>query len=94
MLIVAGWLEVDPSARDGYVADCVEAVRQARESPGCLAYAVTADPLDSSRILVYERWESEPDLLAFRGSGPSQEQTAAIRAAEVARYEISGVGPA
>ena len=94
MLIVAGWLEVDPGDRDGYVADCADAVRQARESPGCLAYAISADPLEPGRILVYERWESEAELLAFRGSGPSDEQTTQIRAADVARYEIASVGPA
>ena len=94
MLIVAGWLEVDPDGRDRYVAECGDAVRQALDSPGCLAYAISADPIDPARILVYERWESEAELLAFRGSGPSEEQTTQIRAAEVARYEVASVGPA
>lgn len=94
MLIVAGWLEVDASVRDQYVADCAEAVRQARAADGCLEYAVAADTLDPGRVVVYERWESEEQLLEFRGSGPDDEQAAQIRGAEVARYEISAVGPA
>ncbi len=94
MLIVAGWLEVEDGERDRYVADCADAVRLARDSPGCLAYAISADPLQPARVLVYERWESEAELLAFRGSGPSDEQTSQVRAAEVARYQISSSGPA
>lgn len=94
MLIVAGWLDVDPSDRDRYVAECADAVRQARGTSGCLAYAITTDPLEPGRVVIYERWESEAELLAFRGAGPSGEQTAQIRDAEVARYEIASVGPA
>ena len=94
MLIVAGWLQVDADERDRYVAECGDAVRQARRSPGCLEWAISADPVDPARVLVYERWESEAELLAFRGSGPSEEQTTQIRAAEVARYEVASVGPA
>ena len=40
---------------------------------------------------VYERWDNETDLLAFRGSGPSDEQTAQILGADVKRYVISAV---
>jgi quinol monooxygenase YgiN len=94
VLIVAGWLTVDPAERDDYVADAAQAVRQARAAPGCLDYAVTADSLEPGRIVVYERWESEEQLLAFRGSGPSDEQAAQIQEADVARFEVAAVGPA
>ncbi len=53
-----------------------------------------ADLVDAGRINVYERWESEEALEAFRGSGPEEEQTVAIRDAEVLRYHVSGAGPA
>lgn len=92
MLIVAGHLEVDPEERDAYVAGCVDAVAAARSAPGCLAFAVTADSLDPARVVIYERWEDEAQLLAFRGSGASDDQQAAIVAAEVARFTISAVG--
>lgn len=94
MLIVAGWLQVDADERDRYLADCGEAIRQARQAPGCLDFVVSADPLEPDRLVVYERWESEAELLAFRGSGQDDDQTAQIRAAEVARYEVASVGPA
>ncbi|MFG3421221.1 putative quinol monooxygenase [Micromonospora sp. NPDC048063] len=91
MLIVAGSLYVDPDERDAYLADCVEVVRQARSAPGCVDFAIGADLVEPGRINVYERWESDAQLLAFRGAGPAEEQTVAIRGAEVHRYRISGV---
>jgi quinol monooxygenase YgiN len=94
MLIVSGHLIVDPADRDGYVADCRTVVGLARTSPGCLDFAITADSLDAERINVYERWESEEELLAFRGSGPDAGTAARILDASVLRYAISGSGPA
>jgi quinol monooxygenase YgiN len=91
VLIVAGSLYVDPDRRDAYLADCVEVVRQARSAPGCVDFAISADLVEPGRINVYERWESDEQLLDFRGSGPAGEQAVAILGAEVHRYRISGV---
>ncbi|SCF41738.1 Quinol monooxygenase YgiN [Micromonospora purpureochromogenes] len=91
MLIVAGSLYVDPAGRDAYLASCAEVVRQARSAPGCVDFAISADLVEPGRINVYERWDSDDQLLAFRGSGPAEEQVAAILGAEVHRYRISGV---
>lgn len=89
MLIIAGWIRVDADARDDYLSDCVAVVRQARESAGCLDFALTADLLDPGRIDVFERWESDEDLHRFRGTGPDAGQSAQIRDAEVRKYRIS-----
>lgn len=89
MLIIAGHLTVDPADRDAYVTDCARAVALARRAPGCLDYALTADTLDPSRINVYERWEDDDSLTAFRGSGPDDTTAARILAAEVRKYRVS-----
>ncbi len=94
MLIIAGWLQVDPEARLRYLAGCAEVVTLARAAPGCLDFALTADLLDPARINVYERWNSDDELHAFRGSGPDSGQTEQIRAAEVLKYRISATEPA
>lgn len=91
VLIIAGHLIVDPAARDRYLAGCVPVVEQARRSPGCLDFSLSADLVDPGRIDVHERWESEEALLAFRGSGPSGEQQEAVLDADVHRYVISAV---
>jgi len=92
MLIVAGHLIVDPTEREAYVAGCRAVVEAARAAEGCLDFSITADLVEPGRINVYERWEAEEPLLAFRGSGPSGDQQAQILDADVERYEISGVG--
>lgn len=91
MIIVAGHLSVDPAVRDAYVAGCRQVVELARNAPGCLDFTITADPLDPGRVDVYERWESDEAVEAFRGSGPSDAQQAQILGADVARYRISSV---
>ena len=92
MLIIAGHLLVDPAGRDAYVAECTQVVEAARAAPGCLAFSITADTVDPARVCIYERWEDEARLLAFRGSGPSGQQQAEILDADVKRYGVSSVG--
>ncbi|RAY13757.1 antibiotic biosynthesis monooxygenase [Actinomadura craniellae] len=91
MIIVSGWLSVDPQERAGYLAGCEDVMAQARKAPGCLDFALSADPIEPGRILVYERWESDADVERFRGAGPDSGQAALIRDAQVARYRISAV---
>jgi quinol monooxygenase YgiN len=93
MLIIAGWLQVDPDARDRYLQECRQVVTLARAAPGCLDFGLSADLLDPARINVYERWASDEQLHAFRGSGPDAGQTEQIRAAEVLEYRISATEP-
>jgi quinol monooxygenase YgiN len=88
MVIVAGYSVVDPAERDAYLSGCVEVVRQARRTPGCLDFSLSADLVDPGRINVFERWESQAAVEAFRGSGPSDEQGAAIVSAAVAEYDV------
>jgi quinol monooxygenase YgiN len=91
MVIVAGHLIVDPQQRQSYLADCAGVVEQARRAPGCLDFSITADLLDPGRIAIFERWESQAAVEAFRGSGPSDEQGAAMLAASVAEYDVADV---
>ena len=91
MVIVAGHISVEPQQREAYLAGCVRVVEQARGAAGCLDFAITADLIDPSRINIFERWASQAAVEAFRGSGPSDEQGAAIRSASVAEYDIADV---
>lgn len=91
MIIVAGHLTVAPEQRESYLAGCVSIVEQARRAPGCLDYAITADLVDSGRIAIFERWESQAAVETFRSTGPSDEQGAMILAASVAEYDVADV---
>ena len=88
MVIVAGYLVVEPSQRDSYLQGCVAVVEQARLAHGCLDFAISADLLDPSRIDIYERWESQAALGAFRGDGPSEDQQDSIVSASVCEYDV------
>jgi quinol monooxygenase YgiN len=93
MVIVAGHLVVQPAQRARYLAGCKEVVEQARGTVGCLEFSVTADLIDPARVVILERWESREAVEAFRGGGPSDEQTAAITSASVTEYDVTGARP-
>jgi len=79
-VVVAGHLMVDPDTRDDYLAGCLDVVRQARETSGCLDFAISADVLDPGRVNVYERWVSRAAVEAL----PAY--------AEHATYHLASVG--
>jgi len=93
MVIVAGHITVEPQQRESYLAGCVSVVEQARAALGCLDFAISADLIDPGRINIFERWESQAAVEAFRGSGPSDEQGAAMLSVSVAEYDVAGVRP-
>ena len=91
MIIVAGQILVEPEQREAYLQICVEVIEQARNAPGCLDFALTADLVTAGRINIFERWESAEAVQSFRGDGPSQEQQAEMISASVSEYEVSAV---
>jgi quinol monooxygenase YgiN len=96
MLIVAGHFEVDPESRDQFLADRVDNVAASRAEPGCITYALSADPIEPGRVLLYERWESKEALathLQALRSAPAAAHDIQILGAELQQYEISQVGP-
>jgi quinol monooxygenase YgiN len=88
---VAGSITVEPQQREADLAGCVSVVEQARGAAGCLDFAITADLIDAGRVNIFERWASQAAVEAFRGSGPSDEQGAAMRSASVAEYDVADV---
>ncbi|WP_122818282.1 putative quinol monooxygenase [Nocardioides pantholopis] len=66
MLIITGHYRVDPEGRDAYIAAFADLQRRARQAPGCLDVAITADSLDPSRVNNLERWESHEAMESFR----------------------------
>ena len=93
MILVAGALFVDPAGRADYLVGCRAVVEQARQSHGCLDFALSPDLLDPRRINVYERWTDEQALTSFRGSGPSDDQTDTIQDADVQEFLVEPAVP-
>lgn len=94
MIIVSGWLRLKPGARERFVADSTEAMVLARRAEGNRAFIVAADPIEDDLVNVYEHWDSEAALEAFRGDGPSPDMLALIVDANVQRHRIASSGPA
>ncbi len=90
MIIVAGHLIVDPADRRTFLDGSNDVIVAARAAPGCHDFHLAADPLDTGRINVYERWEDTAAVEAFRGSGPSDSQQQLIIGADVTQFEIAG----
>jgi hypothetical protein len=92
MVIVSGRIYVRPGTRDDFLKLSTEAVVQARRSTGCLDFVVAADPIEPDRVNVYEEWESEQALVAFRGDGPGADLSSMIVKANVIKHAISSSG--
>ena len=93
MVIVAGYLVVEPLQRDSYLSGCQAVVQHARRTRGCLDFALSADLLDPGRIDVFERRESRAAVDGFRGSGPGDEQQGLIVSVSVCEYDVGDVRP-
>lgn len=89
MVIVAGHIIVDPNQRESYLMGCGSVVEQARRARGCLDFAITADLVAADRINIFERWESREEAEAFRGDGPSNDQSVAMLTASVIEYDVT-----
>ncbi|SDK27011.1 putative quinol monooxygenase [Sediminibacillus albus] len=92
-VIIAGWFTVDPSKRDEVVKAHEDLVKRARQTPGCLDLAITADPVDPARINNFEFWQSEEDLQSFRAVANPPKQITPMLRVEMLKHEIDKSGP-
>ena len=89
MWIIACHERVDAERRDDYVAAHADLIRRAREAPGCLDCAITADSIDLDRVNNYERWESWAAIEAWRAVASAPDTDIETRDATVMAYEIA-----
>jgi quinol monooxygenase YgiN len=93
MIIVGGTFEVDGDQRDEFIAARHEMMRASRAEAGCIEYTFSADPLDPTRVLLFERWETQDHLdahLAGMRSGPATSgDTVAAKTASIHFYDAT-----
>ena len=89
MIIVAGKLKIKKGERQAFLKTSLAAIIQARATPGCLDFVVSADPLEDDRVNIYEEWETQGQLDQFRGDGPGDELGNLIVDASVSQREFS-----
>lgn len=97
MLIVAGVFTVDPADRAAFIESRHDGMRRSRAEPGCQEYTFSADPMDPTRVLLFERWVDQASLdahLAAQGTAPKPPADRPIPPAptsvSVIIYDIAG----
>jgi quinol monooxygenase YgiN len=91
-VIVAGWYTVNPRRRDEVVESFKDLVLRARRAPGCLDLSITADPVESNRINLFELWRSEGDLKAWRAASKAPRMNTPILRTEVKKHIVQRSG--
>ena len=94
MIAIVGWIDVPAADRDRVVASTADIQRSTRDDePGCLAYAITADPVNPSRIQITELWRDAASLEAhfqhpnFRATGDAMRAVQRLGASTM-KYRI------
>ena len=86
-IIVAGKLTLKRDKRDEFIKSSLKAILQARKLDACEDFSVSADPIDETRVNIFEMWKSRSSLEAFRNSGPDNDSFALIESFDVKEYE-------
>ena len=94
MLIIAGHLDLDPTQRSDYITAHADLVARARAAEGCLDLAISADPVLAARVNLFERWESEDHLAAWREVADPPRLDVTYLDGDVQKYSIDDVSPA
>ncbi len=93
MLIIAGYVLMDPEKRDAFVAAHRDLVARARQAPGCLDVAISADALDPRRVNNFERWESWELLDGWRAVANAPDLGFTFDEVDVRLYDASNERP-
>jgi quinol monooxygenase YgiN len=96
VFIVGGWIQVAPAERDTYLEERTEKIRWTRAREGCHDFVLSADPVESDRVRVFEVWESQDAmdarLQAQRAAG-EPEYAVKSKSSTLIRYEVASSRP-
>jgi quinol monooxygenase YgiN len=97
VVIVAGAFEFDPDQRDEFLAGRLDGMRASRAEPGCLEYTMSADPLDPTRVVLFERWADQASLdthlAAMQSAPPPGQAGVAPKSISITVYDVTGERP-
>lgn len=93
MVIIAGYLIVDIDDRDAFVDAHRDLVIRARAFDGCIDVAISADPVDPTRINNLEIWRDSHALDSWRDHANAPDTGIEPTTQEMNRYDASDGGP-
>ncbi len=88
IIIISGWVSVNPENRAQALEDAKQYMEQTRAREGCLDYTWTGDMLIPDRIYVYERWASQEALEGHFASQPFVDMRTAIAAHGITGLDV------
>ena len=97
MLVIAGYIRLDPAQRDAAVKAAQQVMQETRKEAGCISYTFSADLVEDGLFHVFEEWEDPkaldahfetPHMAAFQGALAGF----GIREMKIQRYEVASVG--
>jgi quinol monooxygenase YgiN len=91
-VIIAGPVYVDPADRDRLVEGFRIIVERAREHPGCLDVSISPDSIEPGRVNVFEYWESEEALTAWRAKAPHPTAKGRLETGRVHKHLVTWTG--
>jgi quinol monooxygenase YgiN len=93
VLIIAGYLIMDPLDRAQFVDAHLDLVNRARAASGCLDLAISPDPVDARRVNNYEAWDSEDSLNAWRLVAAAPHLDIKFTDGEMSKYLVETTAP-
>ncbi len=94
MVIVGGTFIVNPEEREAFLRSRHDSMGASRAEAGCLEYTFSADPLDPSRVLLFERWADQGSLdqhlVGLMSAAPSETPSVNPISASVVMYDVAG----
>ncbi|WP_295807927.1 antibiotic biosynthesis monooxygenase family protein [uncultured Nitratireductor sp.] len=93
MIVIAGHMAVPPEERRAHVAAHADMIRRARNHPGCVDFAICEDALDPARVNLFELWENDAALDAWRRVANPPASDAPLSAVTVRKHHVSHSGP-
>ena len=87
-VIVAGKIYVKSDKRDDFIKRSIKSIETARQTEGCIDFAVSLDPIEPNRINIFEHWTSDRELQEFRGKGPDTNILSLIERADVSEHIV------
>ncbi|SRR5579883_936590 len=96
MIIIAGTGLIRPEKLNEAVQSVQEMVRTTRQEEGCLDYSVYVDPLQNTKFMIFEQWNSQADLERHFATAHFQQfgsylNTVIDGELQIHRYEVSSV---
>lgn len=66
MIILAGYVYVNSSERDRYITAFMHYTKRTRQAPGCRDVAISPDPVEPTRVNIFELWDSKSQMERYR----------------------------